>query len=181
HGDLSPGPSHRARGRHPGAGYPPHHGGRTGAGGRGLPPGPGPAATGPGPPATGRRPETAASQAQRRHARRGLWLSPTRDGMVAIDGPLDPEAGQTLLAALEPLTRPSDADDARSGSQRRADALCELARRALEGGRLPLTGGVRPQLVVTVALASRQAAAAWAATPTPAPWTRRRVAGWPVT
>jgi hypothetical protein len=156
HGDLSPGPRHRARGRHPGAGYPPHHGGRTGAGGGGPAAGPGPAAAGPGPPATGRRPETAASQAQRRHARRGLWLSPTLDGMVAIDGPLDPEAGQTLLAALEPLTRPSDADDARSGGQRRADALCELARRALEGGRLPLTGGVRPQLLVTVDLASLQ-------------------------
>jgi len=32
--------------------------------------------------------------------------------------------------------------------------LAELARRALEGGRLPNTGGVRPQLTVTVELAS---------------------------
>jgi hypothetical protein len=43
---------------------------------------------------------------------------------------------------------------ARSGSQRRADALAELARRNLEGGRLPQTGGVRPQLTVTIDLAS---------------------------
>ena len=74
--------------------------------------------------------------------------------MVAVEGLLDPEAGQTLLAALEPLARPTSADDARSGGQRRADALAELARRTLEGGRLPQTGGVRPQLLVTVDLDS---------------------------
>jgi hypothetical protein len=92
--------------------------------------------------------------AERRHERRGLWLSPTWEGMVAVDGLLGPEAGTTLLAALEPLARPADAHDARSGSQRNADALTELARRALEGGRLPTAGGVRPQLLVTVDLDS---------------------------
>jgi hypothetical protein len=91
---------------------------------------------------------------ERRHTRRGVWLAPTLDGMVAVDGFLEPEAGQLLLAALEPLARPVDANDARSGSQRRADALAELARRALESGRLPQTGGVRPQLTVTVDLDS---------------------------
>src|ERR671910_626027 len=58
-------------------------------------------------------------------------LAPTFEGMVAVDGLLEPEAGQTLLAALEPLARPADATDSRSGSQRQADALCELARRHL--------------------------------------------------
>src|ERR671912_1611115 len=91
---------------------------------------------------------------ERRHARRGLWLAPTFEGMVAVDGLLEPEAGQTLLAALEPLARPADATDSRSGSQRHADALCELARRHLEGGRLPQVSGVRPQLTVTVDLDS---------------------------
>jgi Domain of unknown function (DUF222) len=89
-------------------------------------------------------PDGAADQAERRHQRRGLWLAATWEGMVAIDGLLGPEAGHTLLAALEPLARPTSADDDRSGGQRRADALAELARRALEGGRLPQTGGVRP-------------------------------------
>src|SRR5215213_10305110 len=74
--------------------------------------------------------------------------------MVAVGGQLDPEAGQTLLAALEPLTRPADANDTRSGSQRTADALTELARRSLEGGQLPKAGGVRPQLSVIVDLHS---------------------------
>jgi hypothetical protein len=99
-------------------------------------------------------PETAQEQSQHQHERRGLWVSPTLEGMVAIDGLLDPEAGETLLTALEPLARPTTADDTRNGSQRRADALTELARRALEGGRLPQTGGVRPQVTVTVDLAS---------------------------
>ena len=101
-------------------------------------------------------PDGADHQTQRRHERRGLWTSPTLDGMVAIDGLLEPEAGQTLLAALEPLARPATANDVRSGGQRQADALCELARRSLEAGRLPQTGGVRPQLTVIVDLDSLQ-------------------------
>ena len=101
-------------------------------------------------------PEGADRQAERRHERRGLWTSPTLDGMVAIDGLLEPEAGQTLLAALEPLARPATANDVRSGGQRQADALCELARRSLEAGQLPQTGGVRPQLTVVVDLDSLQ-------------------------
>ena len=99
-------------------------------------------------------PDGADRERERRHTRRGLWLAPTFDGMVAVDGLLEPEAGQTLLAALEPLARPADAHDTRSGSQRNADALAELARRHLEGGRLPQAGGVRPQLMVTVDLDS---------------------------
>jgi hypothetical protein len=89
---------------------------------------------------------------QRRHERRGLWVSPTVDRMVAVGGLLEPEAGATVLAALEPLARPASADDDRKGSQRTADALTELARRSLEGGWLPKAGGVRPQLLVTVEL-----------------------------
>jgi Domain of unknown function (DUF222) len=72
-------------------------------------------------------PEGAASQAEPRHQRRGLWLAATLEGMVAVDGLLEAAAGQTLLAALEPLARPASAQDARSGGQRRADALTELA------------------------------------------------------
>jgi hypothetical protein len=105
-------------------------------------------------------PDDADRQAQRRHEQRGLWLSPTLDNMIAVDGLLEAEAGQTLLAALEPLARPASAADDRSGGQRRADALAELARRQLEAGRLPQTGGVRPQLTVLVDLDSLQGRAA---------------------
>jgi Domain of unknown function (DUF222)/HNH endonuclease len=101
-------------------------------------------------------PDGAQATADRQHQRRGLWLTPTFEGMVAVDGLLEPEAGQSVLAALEPLARPADAHDERSGGQRRADALAELARRALEGGKLPQSGGVRPQLSVLVDLDSLQ-------------------------
>jgi Domain of unknown function (DUF222) len=99
-------------------------------------------------------PDAAEQQAQRRHDRRGLWVVPTFEGMVAVDGLLDPEAGETLFTALEPLARSTTAEDERSAAQRNADALTELARRQLAGRRLPQTGGVRPQVVVTVELAS---------------------------
>jgi hypothetical protein len=99
-------------------------------------------------------PASADRQRDQRHDRRGLWLTPTFDGMVAVDGLLEAEAGDIVQAALEPLARPADAHDTRKGGQRTADALTELARRALEGGRLPRAGGVRPQLLVTVDLDS---------------------------
>jgi hypothetical protein len=99
-------------------------------------------------------PEGANRDTERRHQRRGFWLAATWEGMVAVEGLLEPEAGQLVAAALEPLARPADAEDARSGGQRQADALAELARRSLEVGRLPQAGGVRPQLTVTVDLDS---------------------------
>jgi hypothetical protein len=99
-------------------------------------------------------PDGADCETERRHERRGVWLSTSFDGMVAVDGLLEPEAGAIVQAALEPLARPADADDTRKGGQRTADALTELARRALEAGRLPQAGGVGPQLLVTVDLDS---------------------------
>ena len=63
---------------------------------------------------------------------------------MAVEGLLEPEAGQALMAALAPLARPADATDNRSGSQRHADALAEVARRSLEGGRLPRRVGCGP-------------------------------------
>ena len=58
-------------------------------------------------------PDTAQDRIQRQHQQRGLWLAATWEGMVAVNGLLDPEAGQTLLAALEPLARPTNANDPR--------------------------------------------------------------------
>jgi hypothetical protein len=95
-------------------------------------------------------PDGADARAQRRYERQGVWFTVTFDGMVAVRGIMPPEAGQTVITALEPLARPTDANDTRSGGQRTADALTELARQQLESGQLPLTGGVRPQLTVIV-------------------------------
>src|SRR6266511_4267087 len=86
--------------------------------------------------------------------RRGLWLAATFEGMVAVNGLLDPDAGEAARAALAPLAGPTGPDDERSAAQRRADALGELARQALQAGHLPDCGGLRPQLPVTVEFAS---------------------------
>jgi Domain of unknown function (DUF222) len=82
-------------------------------------------------------PDGADQAAEQRYGRRGLWLASTLEGMVAVGGQLEPEAGQPLLAALGPLARPVSADDDRSGDQRRADALVELARRAWRAASSP--------------------------------------------
>jgi hypothetical protein len=84
-------------------------------------------------------PEGTDRQAERRHERRGLWLAPTLDHMVAVNGLLEPEAGHILRAALEPLARPAEAEDSRNADQRNADALTELARRQ-PGGRVAAQG-----------------------------------------
>ena len=103
---------------------------------------------------------------------------------VALDGLVEAEAGQPCPRPWRPWPAPATAQDPPSGRQRHADTLCELARRALEAGRLPRTGGVRPQLTVLSTGTASNAApapAAWAATPTWRPWTPRRVGGWPAT
>ncbi|MBV8995914.1 MAG: DUF222 domain-containing protein [Pseudonocardiales bacterium] len=61
-----------------------------------------------------------------------------------------------LNGALSPLAAPRPTTetevDLRTAAQRDADALVELAQRALTDGELPTEGGERPQVVVTVSL-----------------------------
>src|SRR6266571_1459667 len=89
-------------------------------------------------------------------AGRELTLVKGTDGMHHLRGALDVEAAATLAAALDPLSAPASAHggvkDPRSAGRRLADALVELARRALAGGALPVTGGLRPQGVATMTL-----------------------------
>ncbi len=99
-------------------------------------------------------PAAAADADGRVHARRHLDVATTFEGAVAVTGLLDPEGGQTLLAALTPLAAPAGPDDDRSPGQRRADALVELSRRRLDSGDLPALGGERPHLTVLVPLAA---------------------------
>ena len=48
-------------------------------------------------------PDGADAKAQRRYERRGVWLTVTIDRMVAVRGIMHPEAGQTLITALDSL------------------------------------------------------------------------------
>jgi len=64
-------------------------------------------------------PDSEDERARRRHERRGLHLNPTLDGMVALNGLLDPEAGETVQAAITALARPAGPDDERSAAPTR--------------------------------------------------------------
>jgi hypothetical protein len=93
-------------------------------------------------------PDGALAQALRDHARRRLSVSQSFDGLFSVDGLLDAEGGALLRTALDALSAPLPNDD-RTAVQRRADALVELAARQLRRGELPMSGGVRPHLIVT--------------------------------
>jgi hypothetical protein len=93
------------------------------------------------------------SLAARQRAWRTRRLNATRtgdDGAV-LEARLDKGGAEIVLTALAPLAVPRGEGDDRSAEQRRADALVELARRALDGG-LPESGGVRPHVTVVVDL-----------------------------
>jgi hypothetical protein len=79
-----------------------------------------------------------------------------RNGGYELSGWLDREAAEIVRSALSPLAAPRPTTEAevdlRTAPQRDADALVELAQRALTNGELPTEGGERPQVVVTVSL-----------------------------
>ncbi len=113
------------------------------------------------------------------HKLRFLHLSQTLDGIFRIDGQLDADGGAALRTALDALMGPPAQDDESSATQRRADALVELARRQLDGGQLPEVGGQKPHLMLMVEMAtlskqpgSRAAELEWAQ-PIPAETARR--------
>jgi len=95
-----------------------------------------------------------ARQEARAHAARRLSLLTHGDGTTGLTGQVDDLSAAVLRAALDPLAAPrpatADGPDPRTAAQRLADALVELARRALAAGDLPEHGGIPPQLVVTI-------------------------------
>ena len=98
-------------------------------------------------------PDGALHDAEAGHQRRRLHLSSTRDGLLVLDGLLDPEGGATVLTAVGALSAPLPGDT-RTAAQRRADALVELCTRQLGGGSLPRVAGQRPHLTLTAPLAT---------------------------
>jgi hypothetical protein len=86
-------------------------------------------------------------------ARRRLHASVSFEGMVRVDGDLDPEAGETLLTALRAVMDAGSrngSDDNRTPPQRRADALHEICRQWLDLAERPTVAGERPHVTVTV-------------------------------
>jgi hypothetical protein len=124
-------------------------------------------------------PDGVLDDANSEHERRFLHLSQTFGGMFVLNGQFGADDGATLQTALDALITPPGADDDRSASERRADAMTEMARRQLDGGQLPEVGGQKPHLVVSLDMAtltrepgSRAAELEWSQ-PIPAETARR--------
>jgi len=84
------------------------------------------------------------------HERRFFHLSKTLFGALRIDGELDLDGGETLLAALAALDAPDDdaTADGRTAAQRNADNLVQMAAASLAGaGR-----DARPQVATNVVI-----------------------------
>lgn len=78
------------------------------------------------------------------------------NGMVTGKYSLPTLEGEELLTALDARMPPPAEGDDRTTSQRRADALGDLARDALEGAASPVVGGERPHINVHVDLPGLQ-------------------------
>ncbi len=102
----------------------------------------------------------AVEDADRRRDARRLHVSPALDGMVRVDGDLDPETGQVVLTALRTVAAASrSAADRRTAPQRRADALGEICHQWMDGANRASIAGERPHLTVTVDLETLEARA----------------------
>jgi Domain of unknown function (DUF222) len=86
-------------------------------------------------------PDSLAARQERAWRNRRLHVIRTGDDGATLEAKLDKVGAETVLAALASLAAPQGEQDDRTSEQRRADALVELARRSLDGGGLPETGG----------------------------------------
>ena len=99
--------------------------------------------------------DTDAASRDATHVRdsRHLSLAPTFHDAWHLEGLLTPEDGTSLAVALESLMGRRGEQDLRTVTQRRADALielAELAELALRSARLPDCGGDRPRVTLLV-------------------------------
>jgi len=81
-----------------------------------------------------------------------MTLTQGGDGRFTATLDLDVVAGDALVTALDPLTKPvpqpDGTDDPRSPARRRGDAIVDLLRAYLHGADRPVSGGVLPTVTV---------------------------------
>jgi hypothetical protein len=97
-------------------------------------------------------PHSLVARQERAWQTRRLNIRRTADDGGVFEASLDKVGCEMVLTALAPLSVPTGEGDERTAEQRRADALVELARRALDQGELPESGGVRPHVTVVIDL-----------------------------
>ena len=83
-----------------------------------------------------------------------LNASVTWAGMVRLDGLLDPETGEAVLAAVDAATPPPVAGDERPASNRRVEAVGSICEQWLRNGTTD--GGLRATVTLTVDLETLQ-------------------------
>jgi hypothetical protein len=86
----------------------------------------------------------------RAHVRRWFECDQTYGGAYVLRGELDAESGTLVKTAIDALSHGMSRGETRLASQRRADALVELAATQLRCGDHPDVHGQRPHLTVTV-------------------------------
>jgi hypothetical protein len=84
------------------------------------------------------------------HERRWFNLDQSYGGEWFAQGQLDAEGGALVKTWLDAITETPRPGDTRSASQRRADALVDLAAMQLRCGKPPDVHGQRPHLTLTV-------------------------------
>jgi hypothetical protein len=86
----------------------------------------------------------------RAHERRWFACDQTYGGVFVLRGELDAEGGALLKTAIDALSHGMSRGEVRSASQRRADALVDMAATQLRCGDHRDVHGQRPHLTVTV-------------------------------
>ncbi|WP_143261487.1 HNH endonuclease signature motif containing protein [Allokutzneria sp. NRRL B-24872] len=84
---------------------------------------------------------------------RSFKMTKNQHGWLVFNGCLPPIEGAMVEEALHAVSKPRPVGgekDPRTIEQRYADGLCELVTVAMSTHDLPMSGGVRPQVVVTV-------------------------------
>src|SRR4029077_20054459 len=94
-------------------------------------------------------PDGVLADANHAHERRWFECDQTYGGVFVLRGELDAEGGALLKTAIDALSHGSRGET-RTGSQRRADALVDLAALQLRCGAHRDVHGQRPHLTVTV-------------------------------
>jgi len=92
--------------------------------------------------------EALSRDAARVRERRSFNIRDDLEGTAQVSGNLTSELATLLRAGMEPFLTPAGPDDPRTPAQRRHDALLELVRRGVDGGK---PGERRPKQLVVVA------------------------------
>ena len=92
--------------------------------------------------------------ARHAHENRYLAFDSSLEGVFYMKGKFGAEEGAVIEAALLALMPKRNPLDDRSAGNRRADALIDICRLALDSGQLPEVAGERPHVTLTVSAES---------------------------